>query len=181
MKKFAAILSLCLFAALGFSQTIETETIRQINALRLQMGGSDSGLSPFVRNSALDSAAAYHAKWVVASGIGSHTETKTAAGIKPLAEPWDRSAKYGATSLCENLIQYSIYVRNGSTVDAKATAARVVAAWKKSQGHYDNMMYRFPKQLEARIGIAVVPQEDGSFCIVMIVGANIDQYGNLIK
>ena len=181
MKKLAAILFLSLFATLGFGQTIETEVIKQINALRLQMGGPTAGLSPFVRNSALDSAAMYHAKWVVASGIGSHTETKTVAGIKALAEPWDRAAKYGVTAYAENLIQYSFCVKAGDKVDVKATANGVFQSWKKSKGHYDNMLFKMAKVVEPRIGIAIVKHSEEEFCIVMVVGANVDSDGQLIK
>ena len=181
MKKIVTTLIMILTVQAVFAQTIETELIKQINQLRLQMGGPDSGLSPFVRNSALDSAAMYHAKWVVASGIGGHVETKPAGGIAPLAQPWDRAAKYGVTAYCENLIQYNEYVMTGNRVDVKKTALSVFLCWKNSKGHYDNMLYTMSKKCEARIGIAIVKRTDGSFCIVMIVGANVDKYGNLIK
>ena len=180
MKKLATLV-LILVSVTAFGQTVETEVIKQINQLRLQMGGPEKGLSPFVRNAALDSAAMYHAKWVVASGISSHVETQSAKGIKALPEFTDRAAKYGVTAYAENFIQYCLYVRTGDKVDTKATATRAFAAWKKSPGHYANMLYTMPKIVEARIGIAIVPYNETEFCIVMVVGANVDENGQFIK
>lgn len=180
MKKLAALV-LIFISVTSFGQTVETEVIKQINALRLEMGGVDKGLKPFVRNSALDSAAMYHAKWVVATGINSHVETKSAPGIKALPEVWDRAARYGVTAYAENFIQYCMYAKTGDNVNVKETATRVFQAWKKSQGHYEAMLYSMPKVVEARIGIAIVAYDEDEFCIVMVVGANVDQNGNLIK
>lgn len=180
MKKLAALV-LIFMSVTSFAQTVETEVIKQINQLRLQMGGPAKGLSPFVRNAALDSAAMYHAKWVVASGIRSHVETQSANGIKALPEFTDRAAKYGVTAYAENFIQYCLYVKTGDKVDAKATATRAFEAWKKSPGHYANMLYTMPKIVEARIGIAIVPYTETEFCIVMVVGANLDKNGQIIK
>lgn len=180
MKKLAALV-LIFMSVTSFAQTVETEVIKQINQLRLQMGGPAKGLSPFVRNAALDSAAMYHSKWVVASGIRSHVETQSVNGIKALPEFTDRAAKYGVTAYAENFIQYCLYVRTGNKVDAKATATRAFEAWKKSPGHYANMLYTMPKIVEARIGIAIVPYNETEFCIVMVVGANLDKNGQIIK
>jgi uncharacterized protein YkwD len=183
MKKiFILLVSLSSIFTTSFAQSIENAIIKQINQLRLQKGGPDSGLSPFVRNSALDSAAMYHARWVVASGLRSHTETREAGSIKPLPGFWDRSAKYGATSIAENLIQYCQYVKSGETVDTFKTATVAFTSWKNSPGHLANMLITMPKQVQARIGLAIVPYSDGNyFCIVMVVGANIDTNGQLIK
>lgn len=180
MKKLAALV-LIFMSVTSFAQTVETEVIKQINQLRLQMGGPDKGLSPFVRNSALDSAAMYHAKWVVASGIRGHVETKSVNGIKALPEFTDRAAKYGVTAYAENLIQYCFYDKAGGKVDAKATATGVFTAWKKSPGHYANMLFSMTKSVEARIGIAIVAYDEDEFCIVMVVGANVDSNGQIIK
>lgn len=165
----------------SFSQSIETELLLKINALRKTMGGINAGLSPFVRNTALDSAALYHAKWVVVSGIGSHVETNTVAGIKALTEPWDRAAKYGVTAYAENLIQYNFYHKDGNTIDEKATATGVFECWKKSKGHYENMVFKMTKIVEPRIGIALVNYNNDEFCIVMLIGANVDSNGQLTK
>jgi uncharacterized protein YkwD len=180
MKKLAALV-LIFISVTSFAQTIETEVIKQINGLRLQMGGPEKGLSPFVRNAALDSAAMYHAKWMVATGVNSHIETQSAPGIKALAEPWDRAAKYGVTAYAENCIQYCMYTKNGGAINPKSTATAVFQAWKKSQAHYEVMLYSMPKIVEARIGIAIVEYNKDEFCIVMVVGANVDHNGNLIK
>lgn len=180
MKKLAALVLIFISVTVS-AQTIETEVIKQINQLRLELGGANKGLSPFVRNSALDSAAMYHAKWVALTGINSHTETQAAPGIKPLAEPWDRAAKYGVTAYAENFIQYCIYVKAGDKVDAKSTAARVFKAWKNSPAHYEAMLYAMPKIVEARIGVAIVPYNENEFCIVMVVGANVDANGQIIR
>lgn len=182
MKKLAALV--LLFFTVSFTvsaQTVETEVIKLINELRLQMGGPAKGLKPFVRNAALDSAAAYHARWIVASGIGSHTETKSVNGIKALPEVSDRAAKYGATAHAENLIKYCQYVTKGDSVDAKATAKLAFIAWKNSPGHYENMLFSAIPVVELRIGMAVVPYDEYTYCIVMVVGSNLDSNGQLIK
>lgn len=181
MKKLVIAFVFLISTAVGFSQSLESSVISKINELRAKSGGPDKGLSAFVRNAALDSAALYHAKWVVASGIRGHVETKSVAGIKALPEFWDRAAKYGATAYCENLIQYINYVKVGTKVDVNKTAIDVVTCWKNSPGHLDNMLYTMPKIVEARIGIAIVPYGENEFCIVMVVGANIDHNGNLVK
>ena len=180
MKKLAALV-LIFMSVTSFSQTVETEVIKQINQLRLQMGGPAKGLKPFVRNAALDSAAAYHARWIVASGIGSHTETKSVNGIKALPEFTDRAAKYGVTAYAENLIKYCQYITKGSSVDVKATSNLAFIAWKNSPGHYANMLFSAPQSVEIRIGIAVVPYDEYTYCIVMVVGANVDSNGQVIK
>lgn len=180
MKKLAALVVFFISVTVS-AQTIETEVIKQINQLRLQMGGPEKGLSPFVRNSALDSAAAYHAKWMVATGLNSHVETKSAPGIKALPEPWDRAAKYGATAYAENCIQYCLYVRKNGVLDVKASATRAFTAWKNSPGHYSTMLFTAPRAVELRIGVAIVPYDDYNYCIVMVVGANVDSNGQVIK
>ena len=182
MKKILSTIILLASVSLCQGQTIETEVIKQINKIRLENGGPDKGLSSFVRNARLDSAARYHAKWIVASGTGGHTETKSAGGIKPLPEFWDRAAKYGAVAYAENLIQYCFYVKSGNSIDATKTATAAVIAWKKSPGHLANMLYTMPRQVEPRIGVAVVPYPNSDeFCIVMVVGANVDANGQIIK
>ena len=182
MKKLIILMAVALISSVTLSQTIESSLIKKINELRLQHGGPANGLSPFIRTSSLDSAAMYHAHWVVASGIGSHIESKSAKGIIPLAEFWDRSAKYGATAYCENLIQSCLYVKSDTILNINQTATRAFETWKKSPGHLANILFSMPKNVEPRVGIAIVPQPDGdSFCIVMVVGSNVDRTGHLIK
>ncbi len=163
------------------AQTIETEVIKKINELRLELGGPDKGLSMFVRNAALDSAAMYHAKWLVASGLSGHIETKSVSGINALPDIIDRAAKYHATAFAENLIVNCIYYKVNDKLNISETANIAYTSWKNSPGHYANMVLQMPKTVEARIGIAIVPQDNESFCIVMVVGANIDASGQLIK
>jgi uncharacterized protein YkwD len=181
MKKLAIIFVFLISTMASFSQSLEAVVILKINELRAKNGGPDKGLSAFVRNAALDSAAMYHAKWVVASGISSHIETKSVSSIKAIPEFWDRAAKYGATAYCENLIQYINYVKVGIPVEVNKTAINVVTCWKNSPGHLDNMLFTMPKMVEARIGIAIVQYDETEFCVVMVVGANVDRNGNLIK
>lgn len=162
------------------AQTLEREIINQINKIRLAHGGAAKGLSPFVRNAALDSAALYHAKWVVASGIRSHVEDRIAGGIEPLPEFWNRAAKYGVTAYAENLIQYCNYEKNGDSIKVPQTAARVVSSWKNSPGHLTNMLFSAPSEIELGIGMAVVPYQDlYDFCVVMVVGAHADEIGTI--
>lgn len=164
-----------------FGQTIESELIKNINQLRLQMGGPSKGLSPFVRNSLLDSAAMYHAKWLVLSGMNSHIETNSINGIKALANFTDRAAKYGSSAYAENIITVCPYVKVGNKVDVTQTAKNAFTLWKNSQGHLNNMLFTMTSLVEARIGIAIVPYNNNSYCIVMVVGANVDADGNIIN
>lgn len=164
------------------AQTIESEVVNQINKIRLTFGGPTKGLSPFVRNAALDSAAMYHAKWIVASGIRSHIEDRVAGGIKPLTEFWDRAAKYGVTAYAENLIQYCRYVKKDDSIDISKSASGAVIAWKNSPGHFENILFKMNPKVEPRIGVAIIPYPDyEDFCIVMVVGANVDANGKLIE
>ena len=176
MSIFTIFLSFPLFA-----QTVEEEVIKSTNALRLELGGPNRGLSAFVRNSSLDSAAMYHAKWVVASGISGHIETKSVPGIKALTDVGDRASKYGATAFAENLISECIYVKVNGTVNIKETADLAFSSWKNSPGHYANMTLSMPKEIQPRIGIAIAQYSEDIFCIVMVIGANIDSQGHITE
>lgn len=160
------------------AQTLERELVNQINKIRLTHGGSAKGLSPFVQNPALDSAALYHAKWVVASGIRSHVEDRVSGGIEPLPEFWNRAEKYGVTAYAENLLQYCSFELNGDSIKFPQTASKVVTSWKNSPGHLSNMLFSAPPEIELGIGIAIVPHQDlYGFCVVMVVGASVDEKG----
>ena len=182
MKTIIAILTFLTVTVSASSQTVEDLVVKKTNALRAQIGGTTKGLAPFVRNSSLDSAAMYHARWVVASGIGSHTETKPVKGIVPLATCADRAAKYGVTAFAENLIAWSAYsVNDDGKVLNSVTAEKLMTLWKNSPGHLANLLSEYSSKLEPRIGIAICQYDQNYFCIVMIIGSNVDANGQLIK
>lgn len=173
MKNLVLLFAFLISTTVGFSQSLESSVISKINELRAKSGGPNKGLSPFVRNAALDSAALYHANWVVASGCAKcHVETKSLPGITAIPEFWDRAAKYGVTADAENLIRYVGYTKVDNSIDIKSSANTAFLMWKKSVGHLTNMLTLYPKELEARIGIASVPNGEEGFCIVMLVGSN---------
>lgn len=183
MRMILLLISICfgIYSNI-YAQTIENEVVSKINEIRLQFGGPAKGLSPFVRNSALDSAAMYHAKWIVASRIRSHFEDRVAGGIKPLPNFWDRASKYNVSAYAENLIQYCRFVKQSDSIDISKTANLIVVAWKNSPGHLENILFTMTPKVEPRIGIAIAPYPDyEDFCIVMVVGANVDSDGNIIQ
>jgi uncharacterized protein YkwD len=173
MKKKLVLFFILSITRVNFSQTIEMEVIRKINQLRVQNGGLSKNLGPLVRNSGLDSAAMYHARWIVASNCTQcHVETKSLPGIKALPEFWDRAAKYGVMADAENLIRYVSYEKVNGSIDPKQSANTAFLMWKASSGHLENMLLTFDKSQNSEIGIAVVPNGQEGFCIVMLIGSN---------
>ena len=157
----------------AYSQTLELEVIRQINQIRIQLGGPTKGLSQFSRSTGLDLAAAHHAKWLVKSKINSHIETLSVDGLNTLSTFTDRAYSYNSIAFAENFILYSRYIKRNGSVDIKSTAEAVVNSWVHSPNHYAALTFTMPKTIEAQIGVFIVPHNEYEFCIVMLVGANL--------